>query len=118
MLVAAFAVALLVAWVAAVAVCCLKGKYWFAGLGVLLGPTTLPVFGAIRLAKPDSWWAARFYDVDKLALAEERFKEDPYTVDRSLAPTDPQDSSWDGIEINPDELDPITRRALKKAGRI
>jgi hypothetical protein len=27
-------------------------------------------------------------------------------------------AAWDGVEINPDELDPITRRALKRAGRI
>jgi hypothetical protein len=27
---------------------------------------------ALRLARPDSWWARRFYDEDKLARAEAR----------------------------------------------
>ncbi len=27
-------------------------------------------------------------------------------------------AAWEGVEVNPDELDPITRRALKRAGRI
>ena len=28
---------------------------------------------ALRLAKPASWWARRFYDEEKVALANERF---------------------------------------------
>jgi hypothetical protein len=40
--------------------CAMKGKLGFVALGVLL-----PIFwivGAIRPAKPNSFWASRFYD--------------------------------------------------------
>lgn len=40
-------------------VCLLKGKTITAGVGVAYVP--LGVVGAVRLAKPDSWWARRFY---------------------------------------------------------
>ena len=31
------------------------------------------IFTALRLAKPASWWARRFYDEEKVARATERF---------------------------------------------
>lgn len=37
-----------------------KGKLKMAVVGVLL--LAVGVIGAVRLAKPDSWWARRFYD--------------------------------------------------------
>jgi hypothetical protein len=43
----------------------LKGKYWFAALGLfgwiipLIGITA--VVGAVRVAKPGSWWSDRYY---------------------------------------------------------
>ena len=37
----------------------LKGKWGVFALGLLVGPAWL--LGAFRLAKPDSWWARRFY---------------------------------------------------------
>ena len=54
-----------------VVITALKGKYVFALLGLFL-----PVFslvGAIRLAKPQSWWATNRYDEAKLAQSAERF---------------------------------------------
>jgi hypothetical protein len=38
----------------------LKGKLKIAVLGVII--LGLGIIGAVRLAKPDSWWARRFYD--------------------------------------------------------
>ena len=32
---------------------------------------------ALRLARPDSWWARRFYAPDKLARAQRRYGADP-----------------------------------------
>ena len=48
----------------------LKGKWGVFALGFLVWPAW--VLGAIRLAKPDSWWARRFYDEEKLRRARER----------------------------------------------
>jgi len=54
-------------------ICLLKGK-------IATGLISLPVpfialVGAIRLAKPSSFWARRFYSGRKLARAEQRFGE-------------------------------------------
>jgi hypothetical protein len=54
-------------------ICLLKGK-------IATGLISLPVpfialVGAIRLAKPSSFWARRFYSGRKLARAQERFGE-------------------------------------------
>jgi signal peptidase I len=45
----------------------LKGKRGVAALGILFWPAA--VIGAVRLAKPDSWWARRRYDADRRARA-------------------------------------------------
>ena len=49
----------------------LKGKYGFLAAGLLLG--IFWIVGAIRLAKPDSWWAKQVYGQEKLRRARERF---------------------------------------------
>jgi hypothetical protein len=51
----------------------LKGKFWLGLVSLMIGGLFLTVPGATRLAKPDSWWALRFYDSDKLARAQRRF---------------------------------------------
>lgn len=51
----------------------LKGKYWFAAIGILLHP--LWYIGAVRLAKPGSRWARR-YDEDKRRASIARFPAD------------------------------------------
>ncbi len=53
----------------------LKGKWGFVALGFLLGWAWLA--GAIRLAKPDSFWARRWYGLEKMQRARERFAEAP-----------------------------------------
>jgi signal peptidase I len=58
----------LVALLVAAAVTALKAKWWTLALGVAFGLAWL--FGAVRLAKPRSWWARRFYDEEKQARAE------------------------------------------------
>jgi len=52
-------------------VCWLKGKRGFAFLGVIIPFVWL--IGAIRLAKPTSYWATRWYSDAKMAEAEQRF---------------------------------------------
>jgi hypothetical protein len=54
-------------------ICLLKGKI-ATGL-ISLPVPTIALVGAIRLAKPSSFWARRFYSGRKLARAEERFGE-------------------------------------------
>jgi hypothetical protein len=54
-----------------VAICMLKGKLMWGVFGVYMWPVSLT--GAIRLAKPDSWWARRYYDSTKLARSHERY---------------------------------------------
>lgn len=62
------------------------GPLWLGGIplpvsGFRLGvPLSLlillvffaPVFGALRLAKPDSWWARRFYEANERKITEAR----------------------------------------------
>ena len=101
--------------------CLLKGKYLMAFVS-LIWPWAWTI-GAIRIAKPDSFWARRFYTDEKLALANERFqyKQEQADLKAQIRSDDDQEilDAWEGIEIeDPNELDPITRKALKKAGRI
>ena len=52
----------------------LKGKPWCLVGGFFIG--WFWVFGALRLAKPDSWWGRRFYEGTKLAESKTRFNKD------------------------------------------
>jgi hypothetical protein len=54
-------------------ICLLKGKLVTGVIGAFLQPIAL--VGAIRLAKPGSWWARRRYVTrpKRLARAERRF---------------------------------------------
>lgn len=52
-------------------VCALKGKWWVMLGGFLLHP--LWWVGAIRLAKPESWWARSQYEPAKLEAARDRY---------------------------------------------
>lgn len=66
---------LLVCWLLPPAVCMLKGKSIFAVFGLLF-VSAVGFLGAIRLAKPDSYWARRYYDDAKRAKARARFPSD------------------------------------------
>lgn len=52
---------------------CLKGRYALSivGLFVLFGIPA--ILAATRLARPDSWWAKRFYDEAKLIQTGHRY---------------------------------------------
>lgn len=94
-------------------ICVLKGKTVLAFASVFVVGLVPATVGAVRLASPDSWGARRYYDPEKLTRAWKRFPDDPLVGrdrDEDLR------AAWDGQEINEAELDPITRRALKKAG--
>jgi hypothetical protein len=52
-------------------ICLLKGKLVMGLVG--LPAPGLSLFGAIRVAKPNSFWARRFYGEKKLAKSERRF---------------------------------------------
>jgi len=52
-------------------VCLLKGKLALGLIGFFF--PLLALVGSIRLAKPTSFWARRFYSDEKLARAQERF---------------------------------------------
>jgi hypothetical protein len=62
-------------WLAAIMGAFLKGRVAHGTIGFLVSP--LAIYASCRLAKPDSWWARRFYgerNRDKQARAEERFR--------------------------------------------
>ncbi|MBV9594980.1 MAG: hypothetical protein JO147_14430 [Actinobacteria bacterium] len=63
-------VGLLAVSVAFSVVCLLKGKMVFGIVGIVFNP--LSIVGAIRLAKPDSWWARRFYAQRPKRMARSR----------------------------------------------
>jgi hypothetical protein len=52
-------------------ICLAKGKLIVGIIGFLLWPVAL--VGAIRLAEPNSLWARRFYDQDKLQRSRDRY---------------------------------------------
>ena len=54
-------------------ICLLKGKLIVGVVGFLLWPVAL--VGAIRLAEPNSFWARRFYDEEKLHRSRERYPD-------------------------------------------
>jgi hypothetical protein len=54
----------------------LKGQFLIFVIGVVLIGLVW-VVAAFRLARPDSWWAQRFYDDAKLRRARERYGETP-----------------------------------------
>jgi hypothetical protein len=60
-----------VPWWTLCVICFLKGKLLWGVLGIYIGPVAL--IGAIRLAKPHSWWARRRYDSAKLARSHKRY---------------------------------------------
>ena len=62
---------ILLLWLTVCVVTALKGKWGFFVAGFLI--QLFWFIGAIRLAKPGSWWARRFYEGDKLARAQARF---------------------------------------------
>jgi TPR repeat protein len=72
---------MLAAYLVAIIVSGLKGKPFCAGIGIvgLLVPgiSLWPIVGAIRLAKPDSIWARKYYAEAKMKLSEGRFKKGP-----------------------------------------
>ena len=52
----------------------LKGRYALSivGLFILFGIPAL--LASTRLGRADSWWARRYYDEEKLARAEDRYR--------------------------------------------
>jgi hypothetical protein len=46
-------------------ICAMTGIFWLLAIGA-----------AVRLARPDSWWARKLYDDEEQARAEERFREE------------------------------------------
>jgi hypothetical protein len=68
---------ILAAYVAALIICGMKGKPVFVVLGIVLlfmpAMSLWPIIGAVRIAKPTSTWARRYYGSDKMAIAWTRF---------------------------------------------
>ncbi|MFA6002125.1 MAG: hypothetical protein WC828_08470 [Thermoleophilia bacterium] len=54
----------------------LKGKFYYAVFGVFI--PTLALIGAIRLAKPDSVWARRFYKPDGKKIGRSKLRHERY----------------------------------------
>ncbi|HEX2503694.1 MAG TPA: hypothetical protein VHK00_07110 [Miltoncostaeaceae bacterium] len=54
-------------------ICLAKGKLIVGVVGFLLWPVALA--GAIRLAEPNSFWARRFYDEEKLQRSRDRYPD-------------------------------------------
>jgi hypothetical protein len=84
--------AVLVIYVLPLVVCGLKGKPGVILAGVFFHPCWW--VGAIRLGKPGSWWARRYYGPAKRARADERFGAP--VVDDHAAWTDDDKDAWTG----------------------
>jgi hypothetical protein len=67
-------VVLLAIWyLGPIVICILKGKYWMSFFSVLVLVGILGAIGAIRLAKPGSYWYRNRYSDAKRAKADKRF---------------------------------------------
>jgi hypothetical protein len=64
-------------YVSVVTICFMKGKQVFGTLGILSllfgGLSLWAVIGAIRIAKPHSYWARKYYGPEKMKIALTRF---------------------------------------------
>ena len=80
-------------WIAGFIVCIMKGKYGLAALGFLF-PLSWYI-GAIRVAKPGSYWAKANYGTDehKQALAAVRFPEAQWKADWKAGKSEAPDMS-------------------------
>lgn len=71
---------ILAAYIAALIFSWIKGKRVFAVIGVITlfvpGMSLLPVIGAIRIARPNSTWARKYYGPKKMQIARIRFPKD------------------------------------------
>jgi hypothetical protein len=56
---------------AVIVVCALKGKWGFVALGFAL--PNLWFIGAVKIAKPSSFWARRYYGDATMSEAEQHF---------------------------------------------
>jgi hypothetical protein len=56
---------------AVVVVCALKGKWGFVALGFVL--PILWFVGAVKIAKPNSFWARRYYGDATMSESEQHF---------------------------------------------
>jgi hypothetical protein len=70
----ALLVILAFAWLVPIVICILKRKLIMAIMS-LFTTGIVAIVGASRLAKPDSYWARRFYDPAKLERARQRFPD-------------------------------------------
>lgn len=114
-MIAAIVGAYLVLLVIPVAVCWLKGKRLWATLGAFTLWHYIPM---VRLAKPHSWWARRFYDEEKLAVAAARFPINEIRRDLNEVRRNEDLEMLEGYNADEIELqDRTTRRALAKAQR-
>ena len=59
-------------------ICAMKGKWVFFALGWFSG--IFWIVGALRIAKPSSYWARKHYNERQLAIAEQRFSRNPCDV--------------------------------------
>ncbi|HEY4277937.1 MAG TPA: hypothetical protein VGM91_06950 [Conexibacter sp.] len=88
-------------------ICALKGK---PSVAIHLGGGAIGC--AFKLALPKSWWARQFYSEETMLRARARYAHLEEPPDEELL------AAWDGVEIDQAKLDSITRRALRRAGRI
>jgi hypothetical protein len=73
----AFITAAIATYIAAIVISGLKGKPFFVVMGLLAlahpAISLLPFIGAIRIAKPNSRWAQKYYGPEKMQIAIARF---------------------------------------------
>jgi uncharacterized membrane protein YjjP (DUF1212 family) len=76
----ALAYSICAAYIAALIFSWMKGKRVFAVIGIIMlfvpGISLLPVIGAIRVARPNSTWARKYYGPEKMQIACARFPKD------------------------------------------
>jgi hypothetical protein len=70
----------IVVFVAPAVIAILKGRWEYIFLALLLTPV-VPWVAALRLARPDSFWARHFYGWYKMERSRHRFPDDGSPVD-------------------------------------
>ena len=82
-------------------ICFLKGKPVFGTLGLFSGALSWwAIVGAIRIAKPGSWWARKKYGPKKMEIAHRRFTPQKVQETKPVIIDDPVERALERVKRN------------------
>ena len=100
-------------------ICFLKGKPVFGTLGLFSGALSWwAIVGAIRIAKPGSWWARKYYGPEKMEIAHRRFTPQKVQETKPVIIDDPVERALERVKRNNPTVVSQPDEAGTRPGRI